>query len=234
MRPPNIVYLHSHDTGRYVQPYGHQIPTPNIQRLADQGLLFRQAFCAAPSLLGQPRVPADRPVGARQRDDGPRAPRLDARRLRPPHRPPAARGRLLVGAHRRAAPLRRPGRARLRPRRRHRHHEGPLDRAGGPAAASQPAAAAVLPARSGSSRPTASSSSPARCATRCTARRRRTCPTRPRPAPTWPPSRPARARSTRASARSCTALDEQGLADDTLVVLTTDHGLPVPGREGAR
>ena len=52
MPPPNIVYLHSHDTGRYVQPYGHQIPTPNIQRIADQGLLFRQAFCAAPSCSG--------------------------------------------------------------------------------------------------------------------------------------------------------------------------------------
>jgi N-sulfoglucosamine sulfohydrolase len=52
MSPPNIVYLHSHDTGRYVQPYGHQIPTPNIQRLADQGLLFRQAFCAAPTCSG--------------------------------------------------------------------------------------------------------------------------------------------------------------------------------------
>lgn len=52
MPQPNIVYLHSHDTGRYVQPYGHQIPTPNIQRLADQGLLFRQAFCAAPSCSG--------------------------------------------------------------------------------------------------------------------------------------------------------------------------------------
>jgi N-sulfoglucosamine sulfohydrolase len=50
--PPNIVYLHSHDTGRYVQPYGHQIVTPNMQRLADQGLLFRQAFCAAPSCSG--------------------------------------------------------------------------------------------------------------------------------------------------------------------------------------
>jgi arylsulfatase A-like enzyme len=45
--PPNILYVHSHDTGRYVQPYGHQVPTPNIQRLADQGLLFRQAFSAA-------------------------------------------------------------------------------------------------------------------------------------------------------------------------------------------
>ena len=49
---PNILYLHSHDTGRYVQPYGHQVPTPNIQRLADQGILFRDAFCAAPSCSG--------------------------------------------------------------------------------------------------------------------------------------------------------------------------------------
>ena len=32
--PPNILYLHSHDTGRYVQPYGHSIPTPNVQLLA--------------------------------------------------------------------------------------------------------------------------------------------------------------------------------------------------------
>jgi hypothetical protein len=46
---PNILYLHSHDTGRYVQPYGVQVPTPNIQALADQGVLFRQAFCAAPT-----------------------------------------------------------------------------------------------------------------------------------------------------------------------------------------
>jgi arylsulfatase A-like enzyme len=44
---PNIVYLHSHDTGRYVQPHGYGVPTPSIQRLAEQGVLFRQAFCAA-------------------------------------------------------------------------------------------------------------------------------------------------------------------------------------------
>jgi arylsulfatase A-like enzyme len=49
---PNILYLNSHDTGRYVQPYGHAIPTPNIQWLADQGVMFRHAFCAAPSCSG--------------------------------------------------------------------------------------------------------------------------------------------------------------------------------------
>ena len=46
---PDILYLHSHDTGRYVQPYGEQVPMPNVQALADQGVLFRQAFCAAPT-----------------------------------------------------------------------------------------------------------------------------------------------------------------------------------------
>jgi len=49
---PNVLYLHSHDTGRYVQPYGYPVPTPNIQHLADQGVLFRQAFCAAPVCSG--------------------------------------------------------------------------------------------------------------------------------------------------------------------------------------
>jgi N-sulfoglucosamine sulfohydrolase len=50
--PPNILYIHSHDSGRYVQPYGFQVPTPNIQMLADQGVLFREAFCAAPTCSG--------------------------------------------------------------------------------------------------------------------------------------------------------------------------------------
>jgi len=50
--PPNVLYIHSHDTGRYVQPYGFQVPTPNIQMLADQGVLFREAFCAAPTCSG--------------------------------------------------------------------------------------------------------------------------------------------------------------------------------------
>jgi arylsulfatase A-like enzyme len=51
-RPPNILYIHSHDTGRFVQPYGFQVPTPNIQLLADQGILFREAFCASPTCSG--------------------------------------------------------------------------------------------------------------------------------------------------------------------------------------
>ena len=46
---PNIIYIHSHDTGRSIQPYGYAVPTPNLQRLADEGVLLRRAFCAAPT-----------------------------------------------------------------------------------------------------------------------------------------------------------------------------------------
>lgn len=46
---PNILYIHSHDTGRYVEPYGYAVPTPNIRALAEEGMLFRRAFCAAPT-----------------------------------------------------------------------------------------------------------------------------------------------------------------------------------------
>jgi N-sulfoglucosamine sulfohydrolase len=46
---PNILYLHSHDTGRYIQPYGHAVDTPHLQKLASQGILFRQNFSTAPT-----------------------------------------------------------------------------------------------------------------------------------------------------------------------------------------
>lgn len=49
MSRPNIVYIHSHDTGRYIQPYGYAVPTPNLQRLAEGGVLFRQAFNGGPT-----------------------------------------------------------------------------------------------------------------------------------------------------------------------------------------
>lgn len=48
-QPPNILYLHSHDTGRWVRPYGYSVRTPNLQGLAEEGVLFRQAFCVAPT-----------------------------------------------------------------------------------------------------------------------------------------------------------------------------------------
>lgn len=49
MKPLNIIYIHSHDTGRYIQPFGHAVPTPHIQKLAEEGVLFRRAYCANPT-----------------------------------------------------------------------------------------------------------------------------------------------------------------------------------------
>lgn len=46
---PNILYLHSHDTGRYVSPLGYGCITPKIQGLADGGVVFRNAHSAAPT-----------------------------------------------------------------------------------------------------------------------------------------------------------------------------------------
>jgi arylsulfatase A-like enzyme len=51
-RQPNVLYLHSHDTGRYLEPYGYPVPTPNIMQLANQGIVFREAFCAVPTCSG--------------------------------------------------------------------------------------------------------------------------------------------------------------------------------------
>lgn len=49
MTKPNIIYINSHDTGRYIQPYGHAVDTPNLQKLAEDGMLFRQNFCIHPT-----------------------------------------------------------------------------------------------------------------------------------------------------------------------------------------
>lgn len=46
---PNIIFMHSHNTGRFVQPMGYAVPTPNLQKLAEDGVLFRQAFSTAPT-----------------------------------------------------------------------------------------------------------------------------------------------------------------------------------------
>jgi arylsulfatase A-like enzyme len=45
----NIIYLHSHDTGRYIEPYGFTVPTPNLMQFAREGVLFRHAYNAGPT-----------------------------------------------------------------------------------------------------------------------------------------------------------------------------------------
>jgi len=48
-RPLNIVYIHSHDTGRIVEPYGYPVPTPNLMRFAGESTLFGSMFCTNPT-----------------------------------------------------------------------------------------------------------------------------------------------------------------------------------------
>lgn len=48
MNRPNIVFMISHDTGRYLGCYDHQVETPELNRLADEGVRFDQYFCPAP------------------------------------------------------------------------------------------------------------------------------------------------------------------------------------------
>lgn len=45
---PNILIVITHDTGRHLGTYGRGVATPNLDRLAQEGVLFQQAFCTAP------------------------------------------------------------------------------------------------------------------------------------------------------------------------------------------
>ena len=45
----NVVYINTHDSGRMLSPYGYDIPTDNLKRLAEDSLVFTNAFCAGPT-----------------------------------------------------------------------------------------------------------------------------------------------------------------------------------------
>ena len=63
----NIVYIHSHDTGRYIQPYGHAIPTPALQKLAEGRGPVQVGLLREPDLFPEPGGPAYRAVGPQLR-----------------------------------------------------------------------------------------------------------------------------------------------------------------------
>jgi arylsulfatase A-like enzyme len=46
---PNVVYVHTDDTGRRVGPYGHAVDTPALNALADDGVCFRDCHTAGPT-----------------------------------------------------------------------------------------------------------------------------------------------------------------------------------------
>ena len=45
----NVIYLHTHDTGRSIQPYDPGISTPALMELSREGLCFRNAYCVGPT-----------------------------------------------------------------------------------------------------------------------------------------------------------------------------------------
>ncbi len=48
-QPPNVLLLITHDTGQHVSPYGVEtVDTPNCERLATEGVRFSRSFCTAP------------------------------------------------------------------------------------------------------------------------------------------------------------------------------------------
>jgi arylsulfatase A-like enzyme len=45
----NIIYIHTHDSGVYLEPYGCKISTPNLTAFARRGTLFRNMFNTFPT-----------------------------------------------------------------------------------------------------------------------------------------------------------------------------------------
>lgn len=45
----NYLYIHAHDAGRYLSPYGYPMPTPRLMQFAQESTLFRQAYAVAPT-----------------------------------------------------------------------------------------------------------------------------------------------------------------------------------------
>lgn len=45
----NILYLHTHDSGKILSPYGYQVPTPYLSKFAKDATLFQNAFCVSPT-----------------------------------------------------------------------------------------------------------------------------------------------------------------------------------------
>lgn len=45
----NVLYLHTHDSGRVLSPYGVKAPTPNLERFAGTALTFQNCYCVGPT-----------------------------------------------------------------------------------------------------------------------------------------------------------------------------------------
>ncbi|MFB1081584.1 sulfatase [Jeotgalibacillus sp. JSM ZJ347] len=45
----NVIYIHTHDSGKVLSPYGYDVPTPSLQKFAEDATVFRQAYCVGPT-----------------------------------------------------------------------------------------------------------------------------------------------------------------------------------------
>ena len=45
----NVLYLHTHDSGRVLSPYGVKAPTPNLEAFSKTALTFHNCFCVGPT-----------------------------------------------------------------------------------------------------------------------------------------------------------------------------------------
>lgn len=45
----NILYIHTHDSGRVLSPYGYAVPTPNLAAFAKEAAVFRNCYCVGPT-----------------------------------------------------------------------------------------------------------------------------------------------------------------------------------------
>ena len=40
----NVIYINTHDSGRMLSPYGYDIPTENLKKLAEDSVVFKMLF----------------------------------------------------------------------------------------------------------------------------------------------------------------------------------------------
>lgn len=45
----NLLYIHTHDTGKFIEPYDGSVSTPELNKLAQEGTLFRNMYCCGPT-----------------------------------------------------------------------------------------------------------------------------------------------------------------------------------------
>ena len=49
MKDINVLYLNTHDIGRYLETYGYPVNTPNLLELSRDGMAFSNMYCASPT-----------------------------------------------------------------------------------------------------------------------------------------------------------------------------------------